>query len=511
MYLDRLEFQNNNLDIEKVIFELIEAGMAENARKFAEKRSPPSYIKILLRNAISSAPDKSIKIYEDIISYIDHQPYASKVNLIKSFGKMIVDALLNMRDNNTAMDDVRKVTNILIGIFADKPSTAARMDPGDFLSILENCQSELDEYLKRIQSKFSDVAVQNEKVSEMLIEMDLKDDTDKQKNKAIMMYKSSEHKQEHIKNLFFQKKILDEIVTDPDEKLLCLLQEGKTEKIDESMNVGIHYLPLICEAEKDKGTERTTGFENVLKGLFQEGNSERTPPHKIISVLEMLSRKEFADSVKFDQGIKESLKNGLAFIDEIPTLRENIEERQKNLTDHLVFRQTRCAACGQEFKDTETDYPIIHFHCGHSYHKKCFTNSRLECTKDHGSNPMRELGEAEFERAINTTEFEGFYELINSVSSVLGMDEEVKADRMEDIDQALQQQDEEEENQPEQEEEEPVDDTSSKFIEKSKNYNPFLTAESSNETITFDRSTAYTGSQFENDQDNKDPFYSALF
>ncbi|BFU23795.1 hypothetical protein EHI8A_232320 [Entamoeba histolytica HM-1:IMSS-B] len=506
-YLDRLDFTSNNLDIEKTIFELIEAGMSENAKKFAEKRSPGSYIKILLRSAISSSPYKALEIYGNIISYIDHQQYINKVELIKVFGKTIVDALLDYKEKEESMKDIKRITSILISLFLDKPSSAARLDPGEFLHVMENCQSELDEFLKKIQSKFSESTTQNDKVNELLIEMDLKDESDKQKNKAIMLYKSREHKQEHIKNLFFQKRILDEVVNDPDEKLLCLLQEHKTDKIDESMDVGIHYLPLICMAEKDNN-EHSIGFENVLKGIFQENNSEHTAPHKIISVLEILSRPEIIENIKFDQSVKESLKNGLSFIDEIPTLRESIEERQKNLTEHLVFRQTRCAACGQEFKDTEADYPIIHFHCGHSYHKKCFTNSKLECTKDHGPSSLKEIGETEFERAINTTEFQGFYELINSVSSVLGIEEDIKADKLEDL---------EDNNSPKdiqdnlQEEPDEEVDESNKFLEKTKNYNPFLTADTSTEAMNYDHSSAYTGSQFENADSQNDPFYSALF
>ncbi|EDR23810.1 hypothetical protein EDI_260200 [Entamoeba dispar SAW760] len=132
-YLDRLDFTSNNLDIEKTIFELIEAGMSENAKKFAEKRSPGSYIKILLRSAISSSPYKALEIYGNIISYIDHQQYINKVELIKVFGKVIVDSLLDYKEKEEAIKDIKRITNILINLFLDKPSNAARLDPGEFL------------------------------------------------------------------------------------------------------------------------------------------------------------------------------------------------------------------------------------------------------------------------------------------------------------------------------------------------------------------------------------------
>ncbi|ELP95185.1 hypothetical protein EIN_429610 [Entamoeba invadens IP1] len=413
LYLDRLEFEGNNLNIEKTIFELIEAGMSENAQKFAEKRSPSSYVKILLRNAVCQSEKTALESYSQIILYINNQPFKNKIALIKSFGKTLVDSLLPL---NGGDDLIKKITDLLVSLFIDKPSNEDRLDPGDFLSIMENCQQQQDNFLRKIQAKIGELAAQNEKVGDLLIEMDLKSSNPQDKNKAITLYKSADSKKENLKNLFFQSRILDEVVNDQDEKVLCLLQEKKTCSLEENMNIGIHYLPLICEEEVQ--TNSFEGFEKFLKSTFQEG-MEHMPPHKIISVLEILSNPEFEKNVQFDSKIKESLKTGLSFIDEVPTLREAIEERQNSLSDHLVFRQTRCANCGQEFTDSESEYPIVHFHCGHSFHKKCL-GSATECPKNHMSGPMKVIGEEEFERAVNGADFNGFYELINSVSSIFG-------------------------------------------------------------------------------------------
>ena len=252
--------------------------------------------------------------------------FTNKVELIKTFGKNIVDSLMNCEDLNRAIAIIHKITEMLIGLFTER-NNGTKVDPGDFLHIMENCPSELDEFLKNIQMKLTEYSSQNNTVNELLIEIDLKDDSIKTKNKAISMYKSRDHKQEHLKNLFYQNKILDEIVNDPDEKLLCLLDENKTKKIDDSMEVGIHYLPLICLAEKEN-EEDSSGFENVLKGIFPDDTSQTTPPHKIISVLEILSQPEIVECVRFDEKIKESLVNGLKFIDDIPNLRENIQQSQ---------------------------------------------------------------------------------------------------------------------------------------------------------------------------------------
>ncbi|KAL7721368.1 RING-type domain-containing protein [Entamoeba marina] len=498
-YLERLDFESNQLDIEKVIFELIEAGMSENAKKFAEKRSPSSYIKILLRNAISTQSGNAHDAFQQALEYIEHQPFGNKVTLLQTYGKPLVDALQH-QPTSTSHVLLKQLTTQLIALFLEKPTNYPRLDPGDFLHVFENAPTELDEFLNRIQSKFTDLPSQNDKVSELLIEMHLKEDTERSRAKAIMLYKSNTKKHEHIKNLFFNKKILHEVVADPDERLLCLLQEQQTNQIDDRMRVGVHYLPLLCDAAE------TSGVEKVLRGIFQEPSGEKTPPHKIINVLEVLARPEILKNLSLDPSIKESLKAGLGFIDEIPTLRESIEDYQTRLGAKLVFKQTKCSKCGAEFKETESDYPIIHFHCGHSYHKKCFDGAALECSQCARQKGFHNdiVGEEEFQRAVNTTQFQGFYELIKSVATILDADDVKNGE-------VLQEQDDAQDDVFEQNQSDDDEERLGQFIDRNENYNPFLDADTSANVLGYDRSSAYSGTQFAGKEDQKEQFYSVLF
>ncbi|ELP85023.1 hypothetical protein EIN_079450 [Entamoeba invadens IP1] len=507
-YLAKIKLDEMGLDIERTVFEMVEAGMMKEAKDFAFKHSSSSYVKLMIRSALSCSPDEAIHTYESIINYINTCPLPEKAQLFVKFGKYIVESLyvyaMTDKYSASALVAIKKVRVILVSIFSNP--NCAKYNPEDFVEILESEKDQLFLFLKEVQ-KFSNNGTKfkvSDKVKELLLEKEICAKNEKPSKATIAAFQTIENKQLYDVNVLFEKKVLDETVTDPDVKMLCLLQEGSTEKINEDDQMDIEYLPIVKKEEDPK--KKYDGVENIIKGLLR---GDQVPQHRSVLVFDEMKRFDITSDTLLENGFKESMKNGLSFITQIPELQREIEKNGPQLKDMMVMNPEKCSKCNNEFKDLQSEYPIATFMCGHSFHMKegCFPPNGV-CSICNGNGPLTEKEcDEKYRDAINEKEFNGFFDLVKSVPVLVQPDDNGEESEEEEEDNIRYT--ENTETFENREDEQMVMDNSIKAEEL--NLNPYFSASGSEIAAKMDIVSAYTSSEFTNTKAMQDPFFGDAF